>query len=67
MPENCLFAQEGIPSNGCPSSEWGKIQQYLDLITHSVPQEYLQTYGFTLGTDEMELYGKVSQRQLYSG
>ena len=67
VPENCSFAQEGLPSNGCPSSEWEKIQQHLDLTTHSVPQEYLQTYRFNIATDEMELYGKVSQRQLYSG
>ena len=67
VPENCSFAPEDLPSNGCPSSEWGKIQQYLDLTTHSVPKEYLQTYRFNIGTDEMELYGKVSQRQLYTG
>ena len=67
VPEKCSFAQEGLPSNGCPSSEWEKIQQHLDLNTHSVPQEYLQTYRFDIATDEMELYGKVSQRQLYSG
>lgn len=67
VPDNCSFSQEGLPSNGCPSSEWEKIQQYLDLTTHSVPQEYLQTYRYKIGTDEMELYGKVSQRQLYIG
>lgn len=67
VPENCSFAPEGLLSNGCPSSEWGKIQQYLDLSGHSLPEEYLQTYRTAVGVDEMELYGKVSQRQLYSG
>ena len=67
VPENCLFAPEGLSSNKCPSSEWEKIQQYFGLIKNSLPEEYVQTYKLDIGTSEMELYGKSSQRQLYSG
>ena len=67
VPENCSFAPEGLLSNGCPSSEWEKIQQNLELAAHSLPQKYVQTYKLAIGTFEMELYGKTSQRQLYIG
>ena len=67
VPDNCLFAPEGLPSNKCPSSEWEKIQQYFHLINNSLPEEYAQTYKISIGTSEMELYGKSSQRQLYTG
>ena len=67
VSENCSLAPEGLLSNGCPSSEWGKIQEYLDLNIHSLPEEYLQTYKIFKGTFEIELYGKSSQRQLYCG
>ena len=64
VPENCLFAPEGSVSNGCPSSEWGKLQQSFGLSSNSLPGNYQETYHITMLPSEMELYGKSSQRQL---
>ena len=64
VPDNCSFAPEGLLSNGCPSSDWEKLQQYLGLSSSSLPGSYQETYKFTMNPAEMELYGKSSQRQL---
>ena len=64
VPENCSFAPEGLLSNGFPSSDWEKLQQYLGLSSKYLPGSYQETYKFTMNPAEMELYGKSSQRQL---
>ena len=62
-----MFAPEDVISNGCPSSEWEKIQEDLASLKQIVPVEYQFTYGETLTPLTSEISGKSSQRQLYQG
>ena len=52
-------------SNGCPSSEWEKIQEGFALQDQIVPVETQFTYGFSLTPSTLDISGKSSQRQLY--
>ena len=65
VPDTCSFAPEGVLSNACPSSEWERIQAYLNLASHTLPQEYQQAYSASTTPGALELSGKNSQRQLY--
>lgn len=62
----CLFAPEGVPSNECPSSEWAAIQQFLTFEKNNLPKDYIETYNDISNLRAIEMFGKNSQRQLYS-
>ena len=65
VPDGCLFAPEDVISNGCPSSEWEKIQEDLALQKEFLPGGYQETYGDSLNTLSTDFFGKSSQRQQY--
>ena len=62
-----MYAPEDVVSNGCPSSEWEKIQEDLALSEQIVPLDYQSSYGESLNTMNDDISGKSSQRQLYKG
>ena len=62
----CSFAPEGVPSNECPSSEWAAIQQFLTFEKNNLPKDYIETYQDISNLRAIEIFGKNSQRQLYS-
>ena len=62
-----MFAPEHVISNGCPSSEWEKIQEGLASLKQIVPVEYQFTYKESLNPLTTDISGKSSQRQLYQG
>ena len=62
-----MFAPEDVISNGCPSSEWEKIQEDLALQVQIVPVEYQFTYRETLVPMPAHISSKSSHRQLYQG
>ena len=60
-----MFAPEDVISNGCPSSEWEKIQEDLALQGQILPLEYQFTYEESLIPSTNDISGKSSQRQRY--
>ncbi|MDI1492721.1 MAG: hypothetical protein OHK93_004503 [Ramalina farinacea] len=52
--------------NGCPSSEWETIQQYLAAFKYYIPAEYDKTYEEVEGPNAITLSGSSSQRLLMS-
>lgn len=60
-----MFASEDAVSNGCPSSEWEKIQEDLTSEQHVVQKGYQKTYGEGLNALTTILSGTSSQRQQY--
>ena len=60
-----MFAPEDVVSNGCPSSEWEKVQENLALQGQITPAKYQFTYKSDLAPLTTALSGKSSQRELY--
>ena len=61
-----MFAPEDVISNGCPSSEWEKIQEYLAVENQIISPQYQLTYDEGFNYLNTEVSGKSSQRQQYS-
>ena len=64
VPDDCIIAPERSTSNGCPSSEWESIQQFLGAHKFGIPEKYSEVYSESLGPDAITSSGKTSQRIL---
>ena len=65
--ESCSRISPDALSDGCPSSEWGAIRDYLSLTKQIIPQSYSNTYDFAETPNSIIFSGKASRHLLDIG
>ncbi|KAL8628500.1 hypothetical protein Q9189_005816 [Teloschistes chrysophthalmus] len=66
VPPDCSVVKQFADTSLCPSDEWQSIEKLLQLKLHSLPQRFVEEFGYSGPSEGVEITSKDATRSIWA-